>query len=281
MKLLSRREKEVIPLVMQGKSNKQIAFALGVSERTIEFHLKNIYAKLQVTSRVELILALGRATGDFTGILGQTTVDILPNDDHNDKQPASRWAQPLKNIIFTTKKEFAMFKTIVIENIESFLRKHPLLLSSMLFVVVSFLVRYLIIDIGLYLWFSYCALGISLLMGSLYFGMSWRKIVYEKTNTRLYKMVTLAVLLPASIALADVILRYAIARITGQASITVIGISNKLLWLTLSNGHSYFYTERFIPSDSLWLYSTFGILLSFLVGVFISRQKVQKSITSM
>ena len=167
---------------MQGKSNKQIAFALGVSERTIEFHLKNIYAKLQVTSRVELILALGRATGDFTGILGQTTVDILPNDDHNDKQPASRWAQPLKNIIFTTKKEFAMFKTIVIENIESFLRKHPLLLSSMLFVVVSFLVRYLIIDIGLYLWFSYFALGISLLMGSLYFGMSWRKIVYEKNQ---------------------------------------------------------------------------------------------------
>ena len=152
---------------------------------------------------------------------------------------------------------------------------------DMLLVVVNFLVRYLIIDIGLYLWFSYFALGISLLMGSLYFGMSWRKIIYEKTNTRLYKMVTLAVLLPASIALADVILRYAIARITGQASITVIGISNKLLWLTLSNGNSYFYTERFIPSDSLWLYSTFGILLSFLVGVFISRQKVQKSITSM
>lgn len=276
MKLLSRREKEVISLLMQGKSNKQIAFALGVSERTIEFHLKNIYAKLQVTSRVELILALGKATGNFSEKLGQTTVDNFPNDDNNGKQPARRWVQPLKNIIFTTKKEFAMFKTIIIENIENYLRKHPLLLSSMLFVAISFLVRYLIIDIGLYLWLSYFALGISLLAGSLYFGVSWREFAYQKTNMRFYKMVTLAILLPAFIALADVILRYAIARITGEASITIIGISNKLQWLTLPNGHSYFYTERYIPSDSLWLYSTLGILLSFLVGIFISRQKAQK-----
>lgn len=280
MKLLSRREKEVVFLLMQGKSNKQISFALGVSERTIEFHLKNVYAKLQVTSRVELVLTLVKAKEDFTEKLGQTTVVISPNDDHNGKQPANRWAQPLKNIFFTTKKEFAMFKTILIENTESFLHKHPLLLSSMLFVVVSFLVRYLIIDIGLYLWFSYFALGAFLLAGSLYFGMSWPKIADEKTDTRVYKMFTFAVLLPASIALADVILRYAISRITGQASITVMDISNKLIWLTPSNGHSYFYIERFIPSDSLWLYSTAGILLSFLVGVFISRQKAQKNMAS-
>lgn len=276
MKLLSRREKEVISLLVQGKSNKQIAFTLGVSERTIEFHLKNIYAKLQVTSRVELILALGKATGIFSEKLGQTTVDNFPNDDNNGKQPARRWVQPLKNIIFTTKKEFAMFKTVVIENIENYLRKHPLLLYSMLFVAISFLVRYLIIDIGLYLWLSYFALGISLLAGSLYLGVSWREFAYQKTNTRFYKMVTLAILLPAFIALADVILRYAIARITGETSITIIGISNKLQWLTLPNGHSYFYTERYIPSDILWLYSILGILLSFLVGIFISRQKAQK-----
>lgn len=277
MKLLSGREKEVISLLMQGKSNKQIAFALGITERTIEFHLKNIYTKLQVTSRVELILTLGKETGSFIGELGQTTVDILPNDAHNGKQPTNRWVQPLKNIVFTTKKEFAMFKTILIENIKNFLRKHPLLWSSMLFVVISFLIRYLIIDIGIYLWFSYFALGISLLAGSLYFGISWHKVTREKNNTQLYKIATLALLLPASIALADVILRYAIARITGQASITVIGISNKLQWLTLPNGYSYFYTERFMLSDSLWLYSILGILLSFLVGVFISRQKTQKA----
>lgn len=37
--VLSRREKDVVDLLLQGKSNKQIALALGVSERTVEFHL--------------------------------------------------------------------------------------------------------------------------------------------------------------------------------------------------------------------------------------------------
>jgi LuxR family maltose regulon positive regulatory protein len=57
---LSKREKEVVQLVLQGKSNKQIALALNISVRTVEFHLKNIYAKLQVSSRIELILRLGQ-----------------------------------------------------------------------------------------------------------------------------------------------------------------------------------------------------------------------------
>ena len=40
--MLSKREKDVVGLLLQGKSNKQIALALGLSERTIEFHLNNI-----------------------------------------------------------------------------------------------------------------------------------------------------------------------------------------------------------------------------------------------
>jgi len=60
---LSNREQEVLKLVLQGTSNKQIALALGISVRTVEFHLKNVYAKFQVSSRIELILKLGRATG--------------------------------------------------------------------------------------------------------------------------------------------------------------------------------------------------------------------------
>jgi DNA-binding CsgD family transcriptional regulator len=58
---LSKREKEVLNLVLQGKSNKQIALSLDISVRTVEFHLKNIYAKFQVDSRIELILELGYA----------------------------------------------------------------------------------------------------------------------------------------------------------------------------------------------------------------------------
>jgi DNA-binding CsgD family transcriptional regulator len=72
---LSNREKEVVRLLLQGKSNKLIALALGISERTVEFHLKNIYAKFEVSSRIELILKLGHAPGDAKiQELGSSTV---------------------------------------------------------------------------------------------------------------------------------------------------------------------------------------------------------------
>jgi len=55
---LSSREQEVAGLVLEGRSNKQIAAALHITVSTVEFHLKNIYAKLQVRSRTELVLKL-------------------------------------------------------------------------------------------------------------------------------------------------------------------------------------------------------------------------------
>jgi len=73
---LSNREREVVHHLLQGKSNKLIALALGISGRTVEFHLKNIYAKFHVSSRIELILKLGNTTGrDETGKPGYSTVD--------------------------------------------------------------------------------------------------------------------------------------------------------------------------------------------------------------
>lgn len=59
---LSKREHEVVHLLLQGKSNKLIAHALGITERTVEFHLKNIYAKHRVNSRMELVLHLRQST---------------------------------------------------------------------------------------------------------------------------------------------------------------------------------------------------------------------------
>jgi DNA-binding CsgD family transcriptional regulator len=70
---LSAREKEVVKLLLQGKSNKEIGLALGVSVSTVEFHLKNVYRKLGVKSRTEAILQLGKSTGgDGIGGPGQS-----------------------------------------------------------------------------------------------------------------------------------------------------------------------------------------------------------------
>ncbi|MBI4760167.1 MAG: response regulator transcription factor [Chloroflexota bacterium] len=72
---LSNREWDVLNLLLQGKSNKLIASSLSISNRTVEFHLKNIYAKFQVSSRIELILKLGNTTGKLElQKLGHSTV---------------------------------------------------------------------------------------------------------------------------------------------------------------------------------------------------------------
>jgi DNA-binding CsgD family transcriptional regulator len=54
----SAREREVIEFLLQGSSNKQIALALDISVRAVEFHLSHIYAKLGVSSRTEAALKL-------------------------------------------------------------------------------------------------------------------------------------------------------------------------------------------------------------------------------
>jgi DNA-binding CsgD family transcriptional regulator len=56
--MFSNREIEVVALLLQGKSNKEIAHTLGVSNRTIEAHLSSIYSKLAVTSRTEAVIKL-------------------------------------------------------------------------------------------------------------------------------------------------------------------------------------------------------------------------------
>jgi DNA-binding CsgD family transcriptional regulator len=71
---LTKREAQVLELLLQGKSNKQIAQALGITESTVEFHLKNIYAKYGVSSYKELASTLGKSTGESAAKPGETTV---------------------------------------------------------------------------------------------------------------------------------------------------------------------------------------------------------------
>jgi DNA-binding NarL/FixJ family response regulator len=48
---LTARELQVLRLVASGKTNKSIAVALGLSEKTVDRHLSNILTKLDVPSR--------------------------------------------------------------------------------------------------------------------------------------------------------------------------------------------------------------------------------------
>ncbi len=52
---LTVREQEVLELLLDGKSNRQIAEMLFISESTVKTHVRNIYSKYDVRSRAELI----------------------------------------------------------------------------------------------------------------------------------------------------------------------------------------------------------------------------------
>jgi FixJ family two-component response regulator len=62
---LTPREREVFNLVVRGKINKQIAFALGTTERTIKAHRHSVMEKMQVQSLAELV-----SIAERVGILG-------------------------------------------------------------------------------------------------------------------------------------------------------------------------------------------------------------------
>jgi DNA-binding NarL/FixJ family response regulator len=54
-KLLSKREKEILDLVANGNSNKDIADTLFISEKTVRTHLHNIFRKLDISKRTEAV----------------------------------------------------------------------------------------------------------------------------------------------------------------------------------------------------------------------------------
>jgi DNA-binding CsgD family transcriptional regulator len=59
---LTGRELEVARLVMTGKTNREIAAELFLSEKTVETHLSHAFAKLGVSSRAALAGVLARGT---------------------------------------------------------------------------------------------------------------------------------------------------------------------------------------------------------------------------
>ena len=53
---LTGREREVLELIARGRSNKRIAFELGISEKTVKTHVGHVLAKLGVSDRTQAAL---------------------------------------------------------------------------------------------------------------------------------------------------------------------------------------------------------------------------------
>jgi DNA-binding NarL/FixJ family response regulator len=63
---LTRREREVLALIAQGRANKRIALELGISEKTVKNHVGHVLAKLGVTDRTQAAV-LAVQEGILTG----------------------------------------------------------------------------------------------------------------------------------------------------------------------------------------------------------------------
>jgi DNA-binding CsgD family transcriptional regulator len=117
----SEREKEVAALLLQGKSNKQIAQELGIATRTVEFHISHVYAKLGISSRAEAIIKLSEnylresaGPGEKDGIRESAVVNMNQSTDNVNNLNSQRRI-PMKPLFYiigagllTTAKIFAV-----------------------------------------------------------------------------------------------------------------------------------------------------------------------------
>lgn len=61
LEVLTAREREVAAVVARAATGREVARLLGISPRTAQKHLRQIYRKLDLTSRAELIVRLSRS----------------------------------------------------------------------------------------------------------------------------------------------------------------------------------------------------------------------------
>ena len=78
---LTPAEERVAALVAEGKTNREVAAALFLSDRTVEGHLSRIFGKLGIRHRTEIASALAPAsnTGDRASNTGDSPVSAEPS----------------------------------------------------------------------------------------------------------------------------------------------------------------------------------------------------------
>lgn len=79
---LTHREMEVAESTAKGLSNKQTASMLCVTEKTIKFHSTNIYKKIGIKSRTQLVVLWLETVGKTTNtIVPQEAMRIAPGEE--------------------------------------------------------------------------------------------------------------------------------------------------------------------------------------------------------
>lgn len=93
---LSDRELEVLQCVIDGAGNKEIAAALTISQNTVKVHLRNIYTKLDVSSRTEATtVALQQGLVMLDGITTENAGDFELETDNAPANPTIEPALPI------------------------------------------------------------------------------------------------------------------------------------------------------------------------------------------
>jgi DNA-binding CsgD family transcriptional regulator len=75
---LSPRQREILDLVAEGRTSKEIAAALGISESTVNWHLANAFERLGASSRAEAVALSMRANGSTPAPVSRAPVRPAP-----------------------------------------------------------------------------------------------------------------------------------------------------------------------------------------------------------
>ena len=118
--VLTHRERQIVRLVCDGLSNKEIARQLNVSRGTVKVHLHNIFQKLEISNRTVLatIASLQRSAGFGTLALAALAFAILSDakaSDTNDTDDDSTAYKDLEHSIFELWKKAILRHIIVVD----------------------------------------------------------------------------------------------------------------------------------------------------------------------